>query len=513
MKYPHRLGERTDFELSPKVAAMLGTWTMSGRVCSCFRERAVVIPALVGLCAVGCTAPMSFNAQPPSLVRASLPGGMDEPAAGKETGFAAGRSELPAPRVIESEDAAPAKALTLDRAINTTLIADPKLRAGFEAINQANAELLTASLPPNPSLNLDAQLLPLGRPFTVDKQGGPPQGDAQLSYQIDWYLFGKRAAAMASASLGVRVSEADYADLIRQRVTETAVTFYDVLEAKALLDLAKQDVDNFKKLEEVLRKAVADGGKPQVDLNRVRLDLLTSQRALQDAEVAVVAAQAHLRSLIGRTDSDPKFEVDGDLTGKLAAEPIAADEAYASAVENRPDIRSNKFKIEQATADTLVEDRKAYPEITPQMGYTRQFQEKAIGFPDANSYSVAVTTTLPFLDRNQGNRAKARSIVVQRRLELQGDLVDLRSEIEQVVKQFRAAYVNATSVGEEQLKLATEVRDSINKAYEVGGQPLVDVLDAERNFRDTYRTYITGRANYWRALYKLNSAVGKQVVK
>ena len=53
-----------------------------------------------------------------------------------------------------------------------------------------------------------------------------------VGYPIDWYLFGKRAARMASAAVGVKVSEADYADLVRRRVLATAQAYYDVLEAK-----------------------------------------------------------------------------------------------------------------------------------------------------------------------------------------------------------------------------------------------------------------------------------------
>jgi len=58
-----------------------------------------------------------------------------------------------------------------------------------------------------------------------------------------------------------------------------------------------------------------------------------------------------------------------------------------------------------------------------------------------------------------------------------------------------------------------EVRDSITKAYDVGGRPLIDVLDAQRTYRDTYRLYISSRANYWRSVYKYNSAIGKQVTR
>ena len=45
----------------------------------------------------------------------------------------------------------------------------------------------------------------------------------------------------------------------------------------------------------------------------------------------------------------------------------------------------------------------------------------------------------------------------------------------------------------------------------LGGRPLIDVLDAQRSYRDTYRLYISSRADYWRALCKYNSVIGKQV--
>ena len=165
----------------------------------------------------------------------------------------------------------PAPALTLDQAINLCLTNDPKIRVGLEAINQAHADALTASLRPNPEMSVGGTLLPLSRPITPQQPGGPSEFDLEMGYPIDWFLFGKRAAAMASASMGVRVSQADYADLIRQRVTEAALAFYDVLEAQALLDVARQDVENLERVEAVTRKAVENGGRPQVELNRIRL--------------------------------------------------------------------------------------------------------------------------------------------------------------------------------------------------------------------------------------------------
>ena len=412
---------------------------------------------------------------------------------------------LPPPRATEPSG------LTLDQVINATLIADPKLRAGLEFINQANADALTSSLLPNPILNSDVQLLPLTRLFTVTDQGGPPQTDHAVGYPIDWFLFGKRAAAMASAVAGVRVSEADYADLVRQRVRDAAVAFYDVLEAKGLLDLARNDLENLQKVEAATRRAVEAGGRPTVELNRVRLDVLRSQQTVREAESTLTIARARLRAMFGRQDADPNFEVAGKLDTALIHEPMPVEEAFAIARQNRPDIMSLRLQVEKASKDIRVETTKGCPMVLPQFGYTRQFQEKAIGFPDASSWSAAVSISLPFFDRNQGNIAKANSVMAQNSFNLDAGQVDLRAEIVQAVSELETAYKNAGAVAEEQLRLASEVRDSFQKAYQVGGRTLLEVLDAERNYRETYRAYISNRANYWRAWFRFSAAIGKQV--
>ncbi|VTS01816.1 outer membrane protein : Outer membrane efflux protein OS=Isosphaera pallida (strain ATCC 43644 / DSM 9630 / IS1B) GN=Isop_0341 PE=4 SV=1: OEP: OEP [Gemmata massiliana] len=429
------------------------------------------------------------------------PGGKDAP------------SIAPPPRPLPpTAPGVKTKGMTLDQIINTVLIADPKIRAGLESINQANADALTASLKPNPKFNANQTLLPLTRPFTVDAQGGPPQFDVGLAYPIDWFLFGKRAAAMQSAGLGVRASEAGYADLVRQRVLEAALAYFDVLEAKALFELAAQDLENLIQVEAMTEKAVEGGGRPRVELDRVRLDRLKSEQAFRDGRNALVAATATLRSLMGRADDDPTFEVAGTLDGEFESVSLSVDSAFTTALENRPDLQALRWKVHQAQADTVVERRKAYPDVTPVVGYTRQFQRKAIGFPDASSFGFGFDMSLPISDRNQGNRAKATSVVAQNTHELNAGIVALRAEVVQAVEQLRTKGANARSVAGEQLKLAQQVRDSISKAYEVGGRPLIDVLDAQRNYRETYRLFIASRAGYGRAAVRFNATLGKKVV-
>ncbi|HZZ82827.1 MAG TPA: TolC family protein [Gemmataceae bacterium] len=405
----------------------------------------------------------------------------------------------------------PAGGLTFNEAVTGTLIADPRIRAGFELIMQARGDLVTSSLRPNPSVLVDGLMLPT-RTVTPAQTSGPTQTDTFLSFPIDWFLFGKRAAAMASARIGLRQSESDYADLIRQRVLTCAIAFYDLVEAKELHHLAQLDLANLKKVEAITDKAFQAGNRTKVDLQRVRLDVLKSEQSVRDTASTVEIAKAKLRALLGRADFDPAFDVSANLDTPLTGVLLAVDQAYALAQDSRPDIESLRHQVAKAEADIVVEDRKRYPEVTPGFGYTRQFQGPALGQINADTWNVNLIATVPLFNRNQGNRLKAQSVAAQMRFNLDAALVDLRAEITQVYQELQTAEKNAQAIAQSQSKSAKDVLDAITQSYEiVGGRTYVEVLEAQRTFRDTNRAYISSRANYWRAVYRFSAAIGKQI--
>jgi cobalt-zinc-cadmium efflux system outer membrane protein len=410
----------------------------------------------------------------------------------------------------QDETSTSAQEITLDQAIAECLSVDPRLQAAAEVINQARADLMTSSLLPNPTLTADAILFGFHR-FTPTAQGGPPQTDFIVGFPVDWFVFGKRAAAMASSRLGVAVSEADFADQVRQRVLKAITAYYDVLETRELLKVAKDNYVNLQTVEKMTLDRFKVGGIATIEVDRIRLAVFDAQREVRRSETALVAAKATLQALIGRRESSKGFNVEGALDVATPANPLASNDAFALAEKNRPDIISLKRQIDKADADIRVERRKAYPQITPSFGLTQQYQQQ-IGFPNATTYDVLVNVSLPIFDRNQGNIRKADSVLAQTRFSLEAQLNDLRSEVEQAAQDFSTAHANVVSVDAKQLKTAEGVRDRVAASYKVGGRSLLEVLDAQRAYRDTLKLYVSGQANYWRSLHRLNGAIGKQVI-
>lgn len=400
----------------------------------------------------------------------------------------------------------------LNQVIQTALKADPVIRSAFENITQAEADLITAGLLPNPDVSVSGSLIPLDRTFTVDRQGGPPQFDAGISMPIDWFLFGKRAAAIVSGRHGVDVATADFANTVRLRIGAAIAFFYSVLEAQAMLELARENNANLTKVEQVILNRVALGGVGTIEADRIRLSIFSSHRDVHARELEVNAALNQLRSLLGIVENVP-IKVKGSLEIAEPASPLPIDTAFKLAEENRPDLLSLQRQLAKANADIALEESRAYPQVAPKIGYTRQFQEQAIGYPDANSWGAGVDIVVPLFDRNQGNIAKARSISIQSQANLQAQLTILRSEIDQAVNAFASAHQILVSDDPGQLEAAKNVRDKINQAYELGGKTLIEVLDAQRTYLETYRLHITSRSNYWHSLYQLNAAIGKEVLR
>ena len=396
---------------------------------------------------------------------------------------------------------------SLDDAISATLTSDPRLQIGMAEVAQARADYCTSTLFPNPTLEMSAGALPSRRYREMD--GGPPDFTVQVEYPIDWFLFAKRKAEMNSARLGVFPSQEEYADLIRQRVTETATEFYDVLEAKALLAVAREDLEILTNIETITRRMVEIGSLSNVELDRVRLDLYKGRQELLEAESELTISRAKLWAQFGRTDRDPAFDIRGNLDAPLTMEPFPLAEALALAQQNRPDIRALQIQINRARADTVVEKRNAYPEVSLSAGRINEYPE--VRQPDlaTSGWQVGLTATVPLFNRNQGNRAKANAVLVRATHEYRAGVIDLRAEVEEADQNFRTAFKKATTISQEEVSLAIRVRDSIMDSYKRGARPLIEVLDAERSYREIYRNYITSRADYWRAMYVYNATIGR----
>jgi cobalt-zinc-cadmium efflux system outer membrane protein len=402
--------------------------------------------------------------------------------------------------------------VTLDEAVEEALAQAPDVLAGLETVLQSRADLKTASLYPNPGLTAGTTLQPLGTSYSTTNPGGPPQYFVDLMIPLDPFLFGKLGAAKESARHAVDVAGADLADLKRSRAGDVASAFFDVLQAKALLALVREDLDNLKRVETLTRRRVDLGGAPAVDLDRARLAVATSQQDVRTAETTELSARAILRSLLGRTTAEPAFDVVGSLEISIPTTPPDLESLVDAADKHRPDVISLRRQVERWLAEARSQSRQALPQLSITGGYIYQVQD-SLGFKNLNEWEASVGISLPLFDRNQGNIAKAESQARQAAFTLDARRAAVRAELAQGLSVFGAAQSAVLADDRTQLEAAKSVRDRMEAAYQAGGRTVLELLDAERAYRDAQRLHVGVQSAYWHALYRINTAAGRMVLK
>jgi outer membrane protein, heavy metal efflux system len=404
-----------------------------------------------------------------------------------------------------------APSLTLPEAIEEALTKAPALRAAAEAVAQARADLKTASLFPNPQLSTATTLQPLGIRVSPDNPAGPPQYNLDIAAPLDSLLFGKRSAAIESARRAVDVAGADLADFSRQHRAGVASAFFDVLEARALLTLVREDVQGLRDVEALTRQRAEIGGAPTIDVDRARLAVALAAQDLRSAETAHLGAIARLRALLGRTEPEPGFDVAGSLEVPAPREPPDLEAAMAIAGDARPDLQSLRRQTVRWEAEARLQRRQGRPTLGASLGYIYQRQQP-VGGPNVNLWEAVVSMSVPVFDRNQGNVARADSLARQAYAALEAGRANLRGEMAQAWTAFRAAHDAVVAEDRSQLDAAQKVRERMAAAYKAGGRTVLEVLDAERAYRDARRLHVRIQSAYWHALHAFNAAVGAPIL-
>lgn len=434
-----------------------------------------------------------------------------------------------APQINAREDQAVALAVVADsstvagsdvipiglaQAIRLFVLADPRIKAALESVEQARADYTTAGLLPNPTLRSSQTLNSFpGSPFNAKTgQGGPPQFDIGFSYSVDTLIFGKRNAAMEAARLGVDVALAGYSDVARQRILAAITAYYDLLQSRELLRLAREEVGQIERLQSITERRLALGSVGLIEAERIRVALIAGRRRVVGAEAEFDLSLSRFRARLGQARGAERAEAAGTL--EFPSPPPAPEltAALAVAEEHRPDFVSARRQATRVRADLTRERRRAWPTLNIAAGYTRQFQQQAIGFPDASSWGAGLEMSLPLFDLNQGNIRRAESSILQADLVVAAAHIELRAEVEQALRTYRAAYQVVTTV-EQALQAAASVRQRVGEAYGLGGTTLLAVIDAQTAYREVFRENITARAEFLRSLHRLNAVVGTDMIR
>ena len=309
---------------------------------------------------------------------------------------------------------------------------------------------------------------------------------------------GKRKARINAARDATAVTRSQVKDTGRSLTFNVAQQFVAVLQAKANLDLADQDLASFRKTVDLSSSQYKAGAISEGNLLKIKLQLLQFQTDVSAAKLALTQSLLSLRQLMGFESVPPDY----DVVGELAYSPLHGnqEDLQALAIRQRPDLQAAQLGVAASQSQYQLAKANRARSLTTTFTYTHVATLNNMGF--------AANIEIPVYDRNQGEIARTHYAITQA-----NELQTAASEtvLTDVANAYQTLKVNDEIVqlyASGYLKQAQDSPDISEYAYKRGAASLLDFLDAERSYRATQLAYRQSLANYMLSIEQVKEAVG-----
>jgi cobalt-zinc-cadmium efflux system outer membrane protein len=383
---------------------------------------------------------------------------------------------------------------------------NPILRAGEIGIAESRAQEITAYLRPNPDFTLASdgtQLIPSQGAWHV-LEGTQFLGS--LSYLHE--RQGKRELRRDSAKKGTEVAVSQLADQERTLLFTLRNAFVQTLQAKAVLELSRENLAYYDQVLSVSRQRFSAGDIARVELDRLELQRVQYEQDLETSTVNLRTAKIQLLTLLNDRTPIEQFDITGpfDFTEQIPS----LDELRRMAQDTRPDLRAALQAVDKAQSDHRLAVANGSIDPTFSGWYTHN---PSFNNPfDNSTIGASVSLPLRIFDRNQGEKLRTQ-LDIGRNEQL------VNATAAQVFSDVDSAYVTVQSninllrpYKEKYLTQSLQVRDTISFSYQEGGASLLDFLNAQNDYRTTQRAYLTLMGSYLTTAAQLNLAIGREVI-
>ncbi len=383
---------------------------------------------------------------------------------------------------------------------------NPTLLADKLSIDESRAEEITAFLRPNPQLTLLAD----GTQIAPHKDVWEPFAGTFESPSLS-YLHErrhKRELRLESAKKATLIAESSHADLERTLLFNLRSAFVSTLQAKAVLQLAKDNLAYYDHVLDISRTRFQAGDIAQIDLDRLELQRVQYESDLQTAEENLQTAKIQLLTLLN--DRTPIAQLDVTGTYDFNDQLLPRDEFRKIAMDTRPDLKATIEAVDKAQTDHKLAVANGSTDPTLSAWYTHNSStNNPFGI---NTAGVSVSIPLRIFDRNQGEKLRTQLDI--RRNERLRDATEAQvySDVDSSYATVDSNLILLRPYKAKYLQQSVRVRDTITFSYQHGGASLLDFLNAEAEYRSVQLAYLNLVGSYLSAAAQLNQAVGREVI-
>ncbi len=251
---------------------------------------------------------------------------------------------------------------------------------------------------------------------------------------------------------------------------------YALAAAQEALRVARESAADAEEVFRLISRRAELGESREAERLKAQVELLRQRRAAATVQVEVETFAASLRRLVG-PELPERFQV-------VVAWPTPQAVAQFDVVEQGLAEGNPEILAARAEAERLTHARKAaawsrWPDLT-----VGAFREQEV---DRKGRGVSLSLRLPLWNAGRPALARAQAEESRAAALLRKTEIDVRNELDRAYRDFALAAEQAQNYERELLPAARESLRLSRLAYEEGETSLLDLLDAQRTYRESAR--------------------------
>jgi outer membrane protein, heavy metal efflux system len=378
-------------------------------------------------------------------------------------------------------------------------------------IDQSRAEALIAGAIPNPTFSFQLSELTnktnagsgaIGCNPSPNVSCGPAE---YFSFSQLIEVAGKRGLRIQSSGFATQAAESDFRDAERIFSNMVRDAYYELLKMQKNRWLAQEIVDHYREITKANTLRLSSGDISESDFLRVRMEAMRAGSDLDNAQTAFEQAQANLAMILRWPDKSLQFEAKEDWPEITEiGQSLPKEELIDLALRQRPDLEADKHRAQQAQKELELARRLNYPDVTMTGGYARD--------PSNNNLDtgfIGFSVPLPLFYQHKGESDKAAVNYNQSQLAAEETELNIRNDVVSALAAWNSADKIVRRFREGLLDDALTVRDSSELAYSRGATSILDLIEAQRSYKNVMHDYFAAMVNRINAYYDLAKALGK----
>lgn len=387
-----------------------------------------------------------------------------------------------------SDGNAPVERITLEEALARFAQNNLELAVARTRLDQARASATQAGAFPNPELSATSERL---------GNAGTDLSETYLnvSQRVEW--SGARGARRTSALHSAQAAAFRLEEDSTRLAFQVKRAYVAALMAEARLEALEEAAATVRRVEEAGAERLGEGDISPYEVQRLGLERVRFELALNAAELEVKETHRALGSLISTESMLRPAAPMEPISG--APPEVSLGALLASAREDHPAVRASEEEVLSAMEGLRAAEKGRLPDPTLTGGYKTQSD-------DFQGVFLGVSFPLPLFDRSRGaiESQAAETRAAEDRVTLERRRVEW--EVVRAFERYTSLQAQAGEIRPRLLLPSADLLEIAQLAYEEGAMSLLELLDAAEAFQYARTQSAELDGELWVAFFDLERA-------